>query len=237
MKYYTIDNEQLLIANNITALSKFYSSEVLELPEDYEPNKYIIGDAEIEIDVPDYDKDGNPIMVEVEETITVIDYDDEGNPIGEHEETITKEVPQTHKETVTAKRLIPNPEWDSINLAKHKEAKFTENLTKANAAINDGYVVFKDAQFETNAQTVGDLTATMLMMQIGEIESWSWLSRDDKVVELSIADFITLGNLIAAYKNVVWNEKYITYKAAIEKAKTAEKVDKIVIDYSIPADE
>ena len=43
-----------------------------------EPNE-IMGEKEIEIDVPEFDDDGKPIMIEIEEEITVIDYDDEGN--------------------------------------------------------------------------------------------------------------------------------------------------------------
>ena len=41
MKYYTIQNKGLLIADNKQALTKFYNN-VLPLPRDYEPNKYIV---------------------------------------------------------------------------------------------------------------------------------------------------------------------------------------------------
>ncbi len=41
MKYYTIQNESILIADNSAALAKYYNN-VQELPIDYEYNKYII---------------------------------------------------------------------------------------------------------------------------------------------------------------------------------------------------
>ena len=113
--------------------------------------------------------------------------------------------------------------------------KQAENTTKAKQAIEDGYVTFKDAQFETNAQTVGDLTATMLMLQAQQDPSaiYMWLSKDDKVVELTLEDFGTLGGLIAEYKNTIWQEKYIAYKTQIEQAQTVDAVNNINLDYTL----
>lgn len=54
MRYYTIQNDSILIAENRQALERFYDN-VFELPEDYEEGKYIIGEVEEEIEVPDYD--------------------------------------------------------------------------------------------------------------------------------------------------------------------------------------
>lgn len=111
-----------------------------------------------------------------------------------------------------------------------KQSKLNENTDKAKKAIEDGYVIFKDAQFETNSQTVGDLTATMLML--GDEDIYYWLSKDDKVVELNKLDFIELGKLIAGYKNSVWNIKYIYYKEQIEQATEIYELDDIIIDYT-----
>lgn len=41
MKYYTIQNNEILIAENSQALTRFYDN-VLPLPEDYEAGKYIV---------------------------------------------------------------------------------------------------------------------------------------------------------------------------------------------------
>lgn len=127
--------------------------------------------------------------------------------------------------------LRQTPEYIAEQLAKAKDFKFAENTEKAKQAIENGYVTFKDAEFETNAQTVGDLTATMLMIQSSGINFYEWLSRDDKVVELSVEDFITLGSLIANFKNIVWNEKYIDFKIQIEECQTVEEVNTIDINY------
>ena len=117
-------------------------------------------------------------------------------------------------------------------LLEEKNKKHEENTRLAKLAVENGHVVFKGAEFETNAQTVGDLTATMLLMQASGIEAYSWLSKDDQTVELTTEDFGTLGALIAEYKNTIWQEKYVAYKAAIEQAETVEAVNAIAIDYT-----
>lgn len=116
-------------------------------------------------------------------------------------------------------------------LQQLKAQKQQENTDKAKLAVENGHVVFKGAEFETNAQTVGDLTATMLLMQASGIETYLWLSKDDQPISLSIEDFGTLGGLIAEFKNTIWQEKYIAYKSAIEQAETIVAVENIVIEY------
>lgn len=117
-----------------------------------------------------------------------------------------------------------------------KLEKQAENTRLAKLAIENGFVNFKGAEFETNAQTVGDLTATMLILQgasaiSDEEPTYLWLSKDDKVVSLSLADFDTLGGLIAEYKNTIWQEKYLTYKTAIETAQSLEELENIGFEY------
>ena len=46
MKYYTIQEGSILIANNMSALSKYYDN-IKELPTDYEVGKYIVQDGEL----------------------------------------------------------------------------------------------------------------------------------------------------------------------------------------------
>lgn len=116
-------------------------------------------------------------------------------------------------------------------LQQLKAQKQQENTDKAKLAVENGHVVFKGAEFETNAQTVGDLTATMLLMQASGIETYLWLSKDDQPISLSIEDFGTLGGLIAEFKNTIWQEKYIAYKTQIEQAETIVAVENIVIEY------
>lgn len=120
---------------------------------------------------------------------------------------------------------------ESEVLQELKSQKQQENTDKAKSAVENGHVVFKGAEFETNAQTVGDLTATMLLMQASGIETYLWLSKDDQPISLSIEDFGTLGGLIAEFKNTIWQEKYIAYKTQIEQAETIAAVENIVIEY------
>lgn len=129
--------------------------------------------------------------------------------------------------------LRKTPEYIAEKLTLAKNNKLTENTQKAKLAIENGYVTFKNAQFETNAQTVGDLTAAMLMLEAQQNPeiTHTWLSKDDKAVVLALEDFITLGNLIAIYKNNIWSEKYIAFKTAIENAQTIEELERMEINY------
>ena len=127
--------------------------------------------------------------------------------------------------------IVLNPDYEAEELEKAKEDKNAENTQKAKAAVENGYVEYKNAQFETNAQTVGDLTATMLLMQASGLESYTWLSKDDKEVELTLADFGTLGGLIAGYKAHIWNDEYLSYKEEIEAAQTLAELSEIEIIY------
>ena len=136
------------------------------------------------------------------------------------------------------KYVLVNGEYllESEALEIIKSDKQKENTALAKNAGENGYVDFKGAQFETNAQTVGDLTASMLLVQQAGLESYSWLTKDDKVVELTLEDFGTLGGLIAQYKAGVWNEKYLNFKTQIENAETIEEVNNIELNYDIPSE-
>ena len=50
MRYYTIQNNSILIADKEESLIRFYDN-VLPLPEDYEEGKYIVIDGLLELDV------------------------------------------------------------------------------------------------------------------------------------------------------------------------------------------
>lgn len=156
------------------------------------------------------------------------------------EERVKFIVEQNHRngfeirETENALEAWGKEEEELLLLARKQ--KQSENTAKAKLAVENGYVKFKEAEFETNAQTVGDLTATMLMLQgasaISEEEpTYLWLSKDDKVVNLTVTDFVTLGGMIAEFKNTVWQEKYLAYKTAIETAQTVEDIENIEIVY------
>ena len=68
-----------------------------------------------------------PVMIEVEETIFVPIYDEEtGEQTGEEEQTVIKEVPQTHKETILVPGLVLNPDWETIK--EQRERARIDNL-------------------------------------------------------------------------------------------------------------
>lgn len=55
MKYYLIHENQIFIAENQNALSRYYSEAIKILPDDYNSEKYIVVDGELVLN-PDYDE-------------------------------------------------------------------------------------------------------------------------------------------------------------------------------------
>lgn len=220
MRYYTIQNDNVLIGQTAQALTRYYDKVYL-LPEDYEQDKYIIGEVEEEIDVSDYDEEGNPIYIDGESYVN-----DEGI-------NIIPKIVSTHKETVKVKKLILNTDFDTDRINALRNQLYKENTIKAKQAVEQGYIEFSGAKFETNTQTVSDLTSAMLIMQSTEMETYPWLSMDDQYIELTLEDFGSLGGLIAGFKAHIWNTEYIGYKTRIAKAQTYEELKEIVIDYGV----
>ena len=117
------------------------------------PNKVIVDDIEVEIDVPDYDITTEDYEEPIYKTVDVLD--EEGNVIGtettdeidhyepatrtistpvmidgepyEDEEgnTITPQVQSTHKETIIVKGLVLNPDFEEEE-ATRREAEFNK---------------------------------------------------------------------------------------------------------------
>lgn len=133
-----------------------------------------------------------------------------------------------------AQLVVLNPDYEAEQVLRLKEQLNVENTAKAKEAVENGYVSYRGAEFETNTQTVGDLTATERMMEKYGIESYDWLSRDDKTVTLTLVDFGVLASLIAGYKAHIWSEEYLSFKQQIEEATTLEELEAIVIDYDEP---
>lgn len=163
--------------------------------------------------------EANEIMGEKEIEITIIDgYDEEGNPI-------------THTEKKVVPYPVVDPTYDARRLEEAKAAKHAENAACAKEAVEKGCVEFHGVYFETNAQTVGDLTATMLLLEASGQETYDWLSMDDQFITLTLPDFQEIGVRIAEYKQNVWAVKYVAYKRLIEESKTLDEVLDIVIQY------
>lgn len=136
MKYYTIQDNNLLIADKEESLTRFYDN-VLSLPEDYEEGKYIIGSMEKEIEVLDYET----VIEEYQEPVykSVEQLDEEGNIIGyieeiDYYETKTKEKlvqVGTHIETVIVPCLVLNPNYEAEKEAKRQQEIAMLSLTSA----------------------------------------------------------------------------------------------------------
>lgn len=104
-----------------------YADSVNKRIEQHFGNRYalayneIMGEKEVEIEVPDYDEEGNPIIIEYEDTEVVIDYDEEGNPIGTHEVTVIKHKQQTHTETIVIPYPVVNPNYEEEQQQARRE--------------------------------------------------------------------------------------------------------------------
>ena len=81
-----------------------------------EPNE-MMGEKEIEIDVPDYDEDGNPIMIEIEVEVPI--YNEGGEIIGY--EKVKKQIQKTHKETVKIPYPVINPDYEEEEAEKERK--------------------------------------------------------------------------------------------------------------------
>lgn len=100
------------------------------------PNKVIVDDIPVEIDVPDYeestepyeapiyDENGFPVLDENEEQVTETQYRTVAKPIMIEDENGNL-VPSTHKETIIVKGLILNPDFENEE-ATRREAEFNK---------------------------------------------------------------------------------------------------------------
>ena len=116
------------------------------------PNKVLVDDIQIEIDVPDYEEQEITKEIEVPDFETVtkteevqVGEDEDGKPIyetkewqeeiqtGTHVETVT-EVQNvqvgSHKETITVKGLVLNPNYEDEEVQKERERLNLLSMTK-----------------------------------------------------------------------------------------------------------
>lgn len=112
--FYRIKEDKVLDCGDVKYLDECLETDLCTMAEYQEhPNKYIIDDVPVDIDVPDVDEEGNPIYIDVPI------YDEEGNIIG------YDKVPKTHKETITVKGLVINPNYEQEE-AERREADFNK---------------------------------------------------------------------------------------------------------------
>ena len=126
--FYVMDNEKLalfddskaIIENTIAFTPQLAGNRLLETDivtmeeiQQY-PNKVIVGDIEIEVDVPDYET----VTEEFEEPI----YSEDGEIIGYETKTYEKTIQTgSHKEIITVKGLVLNPDFEAEEAQKEAE--------------------------------------------------------------------------------------------------------------------
>ena len=131
MKYYTIQNNNILISDKEESLSRFYEN-IYPLPEDYEEGKYCIEENEEEIDIPDYDE--------------------EVNLTGSHKETIITKILvlnpdwEAEKATKEQERIAQSsPTKRAVFLALYKDKGITPEQIKAQLSSPEALIEFEYA--------------------------------------------------------------------------------------------
>lgn len=117
----------------------------------------------------------------------------------------------------------------NVKLNKTKEA-----LNKAQDYItNVGCYMFEeDKSIEINDGNVAKLTAYTVGMKQGLYREIVWVTKEDEIVTLKLEDIMNILQGIAKEQSKVWVKKYPYYLEQIEKAKTLEDINKIVINYN-----
>lgn len=136
-------------------------------------------------------------------------------------------------ETITIPYPVKNPDYPAIELAQAKALKIAENDTARDTALYQG-VVYKNVLFDSDTDQKINLLAIVSTMD--DEQTLVWYGKDNQPLTCSKEDLINIGGLITQLHSFCWN-KNAEIKAAIAKAKTLTALNKITIDYTLPADE
>lgn len=214
MIYYSFFNtdKELLGCDNNKMIKDGSGREAIntEIPEelflDYKanPSKYIAGEKEIEVEVPD----------EVEE----------GEEQTYHTETITVPYPV----------INPNweeEELEKAKQAKYQEAnlKAFEYLESGEAVFT--YAEGKSIEAtDGNIAKLG-LALVNFILQQDYTSTIEWNTKENENVQLNAEQLQIIVAGLQGIQSVVWTIKFPAYNTAISEAETIEEVNAIVIDY------
>lgn len=214
MIYYSFFNldKELLGCDNNKMIKDGSGMEAIntEIPEelflDYKanPSKYIAGEKEIEVEVPD----------EVEE----------GEEQTYHTETITVPYPV----------INPNweeEELEKAKQAKYQEAnlKAFEYLESGEAVFT--YAEGKSIEAtDGNIAKLG-LALVNFILQQDYTSTIEWNTKENENVQLNVEQLQIIVAGLQGIQSVVWTVKFPAYNTAISEAETIEEVNAIVIDY------
>lgn len=125
--------------------------------------------------------------------------------------------------------IIENPEWDNIYLEQKKQEKIEENDRLRDEKLLEG-VTYNNVLFDSDTDQKTNLLATYQMLS--DEDTITWYGKDNKALLCTKNDLLAIGNLIIQLHSYCWNmNAYI--KEQIEKAKSIDELDNIVIDYTI----
>ena len=112
-----------------------------------------------------------------------------------------------------------------------KELKKREITQKRNEAINGG-VEYKGKVFQSGEKDRNLLTSTISLFSITKAvpEGFKWIAKDNEAVDFTLQDLIALGTLMANAVNL-HTMKARELKDKVEKAKSVEALEKIVVEF------
>lgn len=115
------------------------------------------------------------------------------------------------------------------NLDELKATKIYENNTKRNEALLKG-VEYRNVLFDSDIDQKINLLITVSTMSDDEIITW--FGMDNKALECTKEDLVNISSLITQLHSFCWT-KNAELKNAIQEAESKEKLDEIIIDYSM----
>lgn len=133
--------------------------------------------------------------------------------------------------------IVENPDYDSEQLAKAKQAKYQEANSKANEYLQSGEALYEfepGKHIEATDGNIAKMTAYALAYVTGQLQPEDtvvWNTKEDETVNLNQAQIVAILNGLGNVQAVVWSVQYPVYVSMIESATTVEEVEAIEIDY------
>ena len=127
-----------------------------------------------------------------------------------------------------------------LNLAKTD--KYSEANNGAKTYLESGEALFElseNQHIEATDGNIGKLSAYALSYVTGTLMPGDvvyWNTKEDETIALTQEQLATVLQGLGQVQAEVWNVKFPYYLKQIEAAKTADEVQAIVIDYSLPVE-
>lgn len=133
---------------------------------------------------------------------------------------------------------IPEPTPEEI-LANAKKERKQEASDKAKYFIESGEALYefkKNKHIEATDGNIGKFTAYALAFITGQLQPTDtvvWNTKEDETVELNQQQVLQILIGLGQIQAYVWTVRYPEFLEEIDKAKTVEEVNAIIIDYTI----